>query len=257
MSTALAEKFGAEKFGAQKFGAERAGIAAAADPAERIRLLQSRIREMQATTLPTRGIATHPMFANLLPDGMMQAGSSYSVLGSLSLTMSMLAAPTSAGSWCAVVGVPEFGAAAAAAHGVDLSRLVVVPDAGSQWLAVTAALVDVLAVVVVRPSRRVSDSDAARLSARMRKRDAVLISLGDWPGSDARLTLQGGSWQGIGDGHGMITSRRAQIVVESRGRPPRRTNITLPPPAPITADEHEIARHEPKRSVPVRLPHAV
>lgn len=230
---------------------------AVADPAERIRELQSRIREMQATTLQTRGIATHPMFANLLPDGMMRAGSAYSVMGSLSLTMSMLAAPTTAGAWCAVVGVPEFGAAAAVAHGIDLSRLVVVPDAGQQWLAVTAALVDVLTVVVVRPSRRVSDSDASRLAGRLRKREAALISLGEWPGSDASLTLRGGSWEGIGDGHGMITSRRAEVVVEMRGRPPRRAKVVLPPPAPLSADSPLPARPRTEPTAPVRLPRAV
>ena len=201
---------------------------APADPLSRVRELQSRIREMQSTTLQTKALATHPMFAGLLPDGMMRAGSAYSIHGSLSLAMTMLAAPSAAGAWCGVIGVPEFGVQAALAHGIDLDRLVLVPDPGEQWLAVTAAIVDVLTVVVVRPQRRVSDSDASRLASRLRKREAALISLGDWPGSEARLTLRSSQWSGIGDGHGMITGRRADVVVETRGRPARSKYVWLP-----------------------------
>lgn len=204
-----------------------ASSAAVAD-VDRVRELQSRIREMQSTTLQSKALATHPMFSGLLPDGMMRAGAAYSVYGSLSLAMNMLAAPSGAGAWCGVVGVPEFGAQAAMAHGIDLSRLVLVPDAGDQWLAVTAALVDVLTVVVLRPMRRVSEGDANRLAARLRKREAALITLGDWPGSEAKLTMRGSRWSGIGDGHGMITGRRAEVVVESRGRPLRSKHILLP-----------------------------
>ena len=190
--------------------------AAAAD--EKVRELQARIREMQSTRLPTKSLATSPMFAGLLPDGMIHAGAAYSILGSTTLAMAMLAAPSAAGSWCAVVGVPEFGAQAAAAAGIELERLVLVPDPGDQWLPVTAALVDVLPVVVLRPAGRISDADAGRLAARLRKREAALITLGDWPGYEASLRIVRSEWEGIGAGSGILRGRRVEVAVESRGR---------------------------------------
>lgn len=219
-ATSLAAPVGAASSGAPS------GSAGAVN--ERVLELQSRIREMQSTTLQTKALATSPMFAGLLPDGMMRAGAAYSISGSLTLAMSMLAAPSAAGAWCGVVGVPEFGAQAAMAHGIDLSRLVLIPEPGNHWLTVTAALADVLTVVVVRPGHRVSDADAGRLAARLRKREAALLSLGDWPGSEAHLAVTTNEWSGIGDGHGMITGRRMEVQATARGRPPRRKWVVIP-----------------------------
>src|SRR4051794_41956657 len=82
---------------------------------------------MQSTRLPPKTLATSPLFAGILPDGMLRAGASYSILGSTTLAMALLSGPSAAGSWCAVVGVPEFGAQAALAQGIDLERLGLVP----------------------------------------------------------------------------------------------------------------------------------
>jgi len=202
--------------------------AAAAD--EKVRELQARIREMQSTRLPTKTLATSPLFAGILPDGMLRAGASYSILGSTTLAMALLSGPSAAGSWCAVVGVPEFGAQAALAQGIDLDRLVLVPDPGDQWLPVTAALVDVLPAVVLRPSGRISDGDAGRLAARLRKREAALIVLGDWPGAEASLRIVRSEWEGIGEGVGLLRGRRVEVAVESRGLRSRSRWVRLPGP---------------------------
>ncbi|MCU1438529.1 MAG: hypothetical protein JWP66_1616 [Naasia sp.] len=214
--------------------------AAAAD--EKVRELQARIREMQSTRLTTKSLATSPLLAGLLPDGMLKAGAAYAISGSTTLAMAMLAAPSAAGAWCGVVGVPEFGAQAAVGHGIDLDRLVLVPSPGDQWLAVAAAIVDVLTVVVLRPSGRVSDGDAGRLAARLRKREAALITLGDWPGAEARLTLGRSEWEGIGTGHGLLRRRRVEVHVDSHGRRTRSAWVALPdgvpvPPAAVPADD--------------------
>ncbi|MST34224.1 hypothetical protein GHK86_16030, partial [Acidimicrobiaceae bacterium USS-CC1] len=50
-----------------------------------------------------------------------------------SLALTLAAGPSRAGSWVAAVGVPCLGARAAAELGVDLDRLVLVPEAGEQW----------------------------------------------------------------------------------------------------------------------------
>jgi hypothetical protein len=197
--------------------------------AQKVLELQSRIRSMQATTLDTRSLPTHPAIARLLPGGALQQGSVYSVVGSGTLLMALLAGPSAAGSWCGVVGVPEFGVEAAARFGIDLDRLVLVPNPGDQWLGVTAAIADVMGVVVARPPKRASDSSVARLAARLRQRGSTLIMLGAWPQSEAILSLSHSDWSGIGDGHGYLEARQATVTVTTAsGGRPRSARLWLP-----------------------------
>jgi hypothetical protein len=200
-----------------------------ADSVDRVQELQARIRSMQATKLDTRRIPTHPAIADLLPGGGLKQGAAYSVERSAMLIMALLAGPSAAGSWCAVVGVPEFGVEAASRFGIDLDRLVLVPHPGDQWLAVTAAIADVMGVVVTRPPKRATDSSVARLSARLRQRGATLLVLGTWPQSEAMLSLSHSEWHGIGEGHGHLASRQVTITVTNRmtGRP-RSARLWLP-----------------------------
>ena len=134
--------------------------------------LRARVTQMQGRPA-AQPVRTHPALAGLLQ---MQTGSSYGV-ESASLAMMLLAGPSADGAWCGVVGSTEFGLEAAAAVGVELSRTILVPDPGEAWLEVTAALVDVLGVVLVRPPAEVSAGDVARLSARLRQRGSILVAL--------------------------------------------------------------------------------
>lgn len=195
----------------------------------RVETLQARIRSMQATKLDSRLIPTHPAIAGLLPGGGLKQGAVYSVERSAMLLMALLAAPSAAGSWCAVVGVPEFGVEAAQRFGIDLDRLVLVPHPGDDWLSVTAAIADVMGVVVTRPPKRATDSSIARLSARLRQRGATLLVLGSWPQSEAMLSLSQSEWHGIGQGHGHLVAREVTVTVTSRvtGRP-RSARLWLP-----------------------------
>jgi hypothetical protein len=197
--------------------------------AERVRELQSRIRQMQATKLDSRLVPTHPAIAGLLPGGGLKQGAVYSIDRSTMLLMSLLAPPSQAGSWCAVVGIPEFGVEAAEHFGVDLERLVLIPHPGDDWLAVTAAVADVMAVVVTRPPKRASDSSLARLSARLRQRGATLLVFGAWPQSEAMISLSAPQWHGIGAGHGHLTAREVTVTVTTAvaGRP-RSARLWLP-----------------------------
>ncbi|MEJ3404103.1 hypothetical protein WDJ51_05115 [Rathayibacter sp. YIM 133350] len=199
---------------------------------ERVAELQARIRGMQSTSLDSPALPTSSAIAAVLPGGSLRQGAAYSVEGSLTLAMAMLAAPSASGAWCGVVGVPDFGAEAATRFGIDLERLVLVPDPGEHWLLATAALVDVLSVVVLRPPMRASDSDVARLAARLRQRGAALIVLGPWPQSEARLTLEQSSWSGLGRGHGYLRAREATVTATGRlgGSRPRTARLWLPDP---------------------------
>jgi hypothetical protein len=209
-------------------------------PSDVVRELQARIRGMQRTTLDTRALPTHPALGELLPGGALAAGGVYAVENSTTLALGLLQGPSAAGAWCAVVGVPDLGVDAAAGLGIDLDRLVLVPHPGDQWLSVVSALVDVVSVVLVRPpapavggaASRVGDTAASKLASRLRQRDAVLVSLGDWPRSDARLTVTASDWAGIGAGFGHLTARQVTVSSTSRswaGRA-RSRRLWLPDP---------------------------
>jgi len=183
-----------------------------------VRELQARIRRMQRNKLDTRALPTNPALVDLLPGGALTAGSAYSVTDSTTLALSLLQAPSAAGAWCAVVGIPDLGVEAAAGLGLDLERLVLVPHPGEQWLSVVSALVDVVSIMLVRPPVRdgrvsVSHGSASKLASRLRQREAVLVSLGDWPGAQASLVVTSSNWAGLGSGFGHLTGR--QVTVSS------------------------------------------
>ena len=120
---------------------------------------------------------TLPGLADLVP---LHAGATYAV-DSASLALALAAGASQAGEWVGFAGCPDFGAEAAAELGIELSRTVLVPDPGEHWLEVTAALVDVLRVVVLRPPAAVDERTAGILDSRLRTRSAVLVVHGDWP----------------------------------------------------------------------------
>jgi hypothetical protein len=181
--------------------------------ADTVRALQARIRGMQRNRLDTRAIPTHPALGDLLPGGALAAGGRYQVTASTTLALALLQGPSAAGAWCAIVGLPDIGVEAAAGLGIDLERLVLVPHPGQQWMSVVSALVDVVSVVLVKPPvregrARVPEAAAGKLAARLRQREAVLVSLGEWPQTDAALTVSESAWVGLGSGFGHLTARQ-------------------------------------------------
>lgn len=178
-----------------------------------------------------------PAIAPLLPGGL-RRGTTLAVgggPGATSLALALLAGPSRQGSWCAVVGLAELGLVAAAGLGVELGRLALVPLPGTSWVEVTGALLDGLDVVVVRPPARVAVTDARRLAARARHRGAVLEVLTrcapEWPErTDARLTVVGAAWEGLGEGGGHLRGRRLEVRSEGRGAAARgaRAQVWLP-----------------------------
>jgi hypothetical protein len=227
---------------------------------ERITSLRSRVAEMESTRVDTEGLPTAEALAPLLPGGAIRVGGSYSVHESVLLAMTMLQAASAAGAWCAVVGVPSFGVEAAAATGIDLERLVLVPDPGDQWLTVTAALADVAQIVLTRPLGRVVPGDVSRLSARLRQRGGALVALGSWPGADVSLRVTRSEWSGIGDGHGFLTERRVTVSASGRAGAGRPVDADLLLPAAdgtVRSAVPDAAASGPSRTAPVLRPVAV
>ena len=194
-------------------------------------------------------VATHPALAAALP---LHAGCSYGV-DSASLALALAAGASQAGEWVGFAGWPDFGAEAAVALGVDLRRTVLVPDLGEHWLEVTAALVDVLRVVVLRAPGGVDARTAERIDARLRTRSGVLVVWGPWPRCEARVSLEHGAWSGPDHGHGRLRTRRAQLVVRRGATAPERTDVWFPSAgAPLVAVEPPAADETttPLRSLP-------
>ena len=188
-----------------------------------VQQLRDRIRGMQ-DGVPRVPIATHPALADLVQ---LRTGGSYEV-DTASLAMALIAAPSQAGAWSAVVGAEDFGVEAAAELGVDLTRTVLVPDPGELWLEVTAALVDVVTMVVLRAPAGVTERVAGRIGARLRKRSSALVSWGRWPGAEASLSLRSSTWTGVDRGHGRLRSRRVVVDVRRGSAPARRAELWLP-----------------------------
>lgn len=172
----------------------------------------------------------------LFPGGGLRRGSVVGVggPGSTSLALAVVAAASIGGSWCAAVGLPSIGLVAAAELGVVLERLAVVPAPGGQWATVTAALLDALDIVIVRPPGRARPVEARRLVSRARERRAVLVTLtGAWPEPlDVRLAIASPQWHGLEAGHGYLRARRVEVVVDGRGAASRRRRVGLWLPAP-------------------------
>lgn len=177
-------------------------------------------------------VPTLPGLAELVP---LHAGGTYAV-DSAALGLALAAGASRAGEWVGFAGWADFGAEAAAEVGIELARTVLVPDPGEHWLEVTAALVDVLRVVVLRPPASVSERTAGLLDSRLRTRSAVLVVHGDWPRAEARLSVEESAWTGPVSGTGQLTERRARIVVRRGARPPQRADLAWP-------GVHRVAAH--------------
>lgn len=166
----------------------------------------------------------HPTLPGLMPllggYGLRRAVP-YLVEASTSLALAMMAGASAAGAWSAVVGMPQLGTQAAAAMGIDLDRLALVPDPGHQWLDVVTILCDALDVVLVRAPAAPRTADLARISARLRNRGCTLIVLGkSWPGAHQRLTIGRSTWVGMGSGgHGHLAARHALVTASGKGAP--------------------------------------
>jgi hypothetical protein len=214
----------------------------------RLAVLTERIRPVDlagAGATGSRVVAVLPALAGVLPDGGLRRGSTVAVdpapaggsAGAASgLAAALVAGASAAGSWCAVVGMPELGLAAAGEMGADLSRVALVPAPGRSLTGVVAALLDAVDLVLVTPRAKVAAGDARRLAARARERGTVLLvhAGSGWPApADLRLTVLRAEWQGLERGAGRLASRFVELEVSGRGAATRgrRTELWLPSPA--------------------------
>jgi len=191
-----------------------------------------------------RTLPVPPELRALLPGRGLRRGTTIAVgagphapSGGTSLVYALLAEASRAGSWCAVVGVPAFGALAAADVGIALDRVALVPYPGPEWATVVAALIDGVDVVVLATPGPVSDAITARLAARARQRGSVLVPYGSWAGAaDLTLRVTRGRWEGLGSGTGRLRRREVTIVAQGRGAAtqPKEITVWMPGFRPLT-----------------------
>ncbi len=188
--------------------------------------------ERQEVAPATSCLPVHPCLAQAFPQGL-RSGGTYALLGAdsgaTSVALTMLAGPSQHGSWCAVVGLPDLGVEAAADLGVDLTRLVLVPEpAPRQWSTTIATLIEVTDVIVAAPAH-LSPAELGRLDSRLRTRHTTLVVTGPWPRS-ATVAVTTERWEGLGQGHGALLRRQVRLEVTERHRE-RSVRLTLPPPS--------------------------
>ncbi|GIH18659.1 hypothetical protein Raf01_68310 [Rugosimonospora africana] len=179
-------------------------------------------------TAGDRVLPVLPELRHLLPAGGLRRGSTVAVTpGTTSVLLALLAAASGSGSWCAVVGLPTLGPAAAAELGIALDRLALVPHPGPEWPSVVAALLDGVDIVVAAPPGPVVAGVSSRLAARARQRGSVLVPYARWGGADVVLDSSGGSWHGLGQGRGRLLRREMTISARGRGAAARPRGITV------------------------------
>jgi hypothetical protein len=201
-----------------------------------------------------RLLPVRPELRPLLPGGGLRRGSTVGITtggpAATSLLLALLAEASRRGSWCAVVGLPTLGVAAAAELGIALDRLALVPTPGPDWPTVVAALLDGFDIVVVQgPAAVVSTGIAGRLAARARQRGGVLVPYGPWPAVDLALDAVDPVWHGIEAGRGRLRGRQLTVTARGRGAAsaPRVTHFWLPLPSGALPVVEELATIHPLR----------
>lgn len=204
-------------------------VAAFESPASVRQALQARISSMQSTRLDDDSFPVLPMMRAVLGRGL-RRGTAYSISGSTTLALALVAAASQSGEWCGVLDVPDLGLEAVAGWGIDLDRLVWVADPGDRWMSTVGSMADVLGLVIVRAPERVTSAEASRLVARLRQTRSTMLVLGEWPQSEAQIRVVSSSWSGLGDGHGYLADRHLELEVrQGQGAgAPRRSRLRVP-----------------------------
>ncbi|MEU6248882.1 hypothetical protein [Glycomyces sp. NPDC047010] len=161
---------------------------------------QGESRSAAPTGPPKTILPVTPDISGLLPHGGLATVTAITAdrRGATSLLWRLLAGPTGAGAWCALVGMPDRYPLAAEAAGADLGRIAFVSAAGPRIADAAGALAEGVAAMVV-PSDGLTPPQARRLTARARKGGTAIIWWETRPvaGPDARLKVTRADWKGL------------------------------------------------------------
>lgn len=176
--------------------------------------MRSETPAIQADFRPTPGPGAggDPLEAlgvDLLP------GSAIGVAGSTALLLALVGAAGAGEKWTAIVGIPSLGVAAAAEFGIDLRRLVLVPEPGPQAAGVLAAIIDGFDVVAVGAGAVLRPGQRRSLLGRARTQRTAVFA--PWREMPTRLEVEGTTWTGVGTGGGYLRQRELTVRRSGRG----------------------------------------
>ena len=173
-----------------------------------------RVPEPLASALPRRGLVRGSVASLVGP-------------GATSLLFTLMSGEP--GAWSAIVGMPDIGLLAASEFGIDLDRVVLVPNPGPDVLQVISILIDGVDVLAVAlpPGSRPTQSRLRVLTGRLRQRGAVVLSMSPWPGAELVLRSRWAGMAGVGRGHGRLRDRSLVVDVEGRGAAGRGRRASL------------------------------
>ena len=143
-------------------------------------------------------------------------GSAIGVAGSTALLLALVGAAGAGEKWTAIVGMPSLGVAAAAEFGIDLRRLVLIPEPGPQAAGVLAAIIDGFDVVAVGAGAAALGPGQRRsLLGRARTQRTAVFA--PWREMPTRLAVEETTWTGVGSGGGYLRQRRLTVRRSGRG----------------------------------------
>jgi hypothetical protein len=204
-------------------------------------------------------IPIHRLLCPLVPGGVLargtivaappRGGGAFAGDGAVSyLTLALLAGATAGGAWVGVVGYPNFGIAAASGLGADLSRMLMLDDPGERWPDAVAVLAGAVDVVLLHAPRWPNATQLRRVTSRLRptdrQRGCVLVVTSPWEGADLTLAVRDPQWEGLGDGTGNLTRRRATVSASGRAAYGGRREVELWLPAEDGNVDEYVAGHE-------------
>ncbi len=169
----------------------------------------------------------------LLADASLVRGRVMSCVGpaATSLAFASVADAVASGSWLAVVSVPELGVDAALGLGLDLVRVVRVDDIDpARWVDVIAACLDGFELVITVVPRQLSERVWRKVLARVRSKDAVLVTIGEHRVAvgDTQLHTSHLEWTWA-RAHSHLLARRVHVEVAGRRVPQtRKADLWLP-----------------------------
>jgi hypothetical protein len=189
---------------------------------------------------------------SLLPLGGLRRGSTVAVGGpaAVSLTLALCAKASRGGAWVGMVGLDSLGLQAADEYGLALDRLfLVAAPPERQWAEIVTIVAEGAELVIARSPKRFMPGDVRRVQARVASRGSVLVLVDDRRlSTEAEADLGGGwspevrlathplAWEGLGEGHGRLVSRRVAVSVSGRrSTRPHRVELLLPGPQGVVA----------------------
>jgi hypothetical protein len=179
--------------------------------------LRRRIRHLEHGRLPATTIPVLPGLDALFPEKGLTPGAVYHLPAHTSVMWALIANATQNGHYVATVGRRHLGFHAAIEYGVVLDRLIVVPPIGHQWWSAVAALVDVVSIVAFSPNGALPSPRARdTLTARARERGCALLAMSSWPGANGQIVVEDAQWEGLGEGHGVLSSHELTLCYTPR-----------------------------------------